>query len=315
MRRRDDDGCEVESIGRDEMVCDMISGERSGRIGVVVPDLDNPFNAALVASVEGSAESHGQLVLSAATGHDEATEAALLDSMSECVDGFVLCMPLCSTRRLRRLVRGRPMILVNRRALGSASVVIAQERVVSLAVAHLRELGHDRIVGIVGPTRHWMAVQRIRAFSSEDVMVLSAGVATWEGGRDVTQALIDAGATAAVVYNDPMALGLLAGLSIRDIAVPAEVSLVGADDIAMAGMAYPGLTTVAAASESIGASAFDLYLDALGGEPPSERTIMPHLVVRGTTASPRGVAVDDHAGMRRRKIGSILSSGTGGENK
>jgi len=99
--------------------------------------------------------------------------------------------------------------------------------------------------------------------------------------------------TAVIAYNDLMALGVLSRLADRGVAVPDEMSVVGFDDIPMAAMVTPHITTVALPLEQAGRAAVELLLERLADPGPTgvhEQTLDARLIVRASTAPPRGSA-------------------------
>jgi DNA-binding LacI/PurR family transcriptional regulator len=110
--------------------------------------------------------------------------------------------------------------------------------------------------------------------------------------------------SAIVAYNDLMALGVLGRLSDRGVAVPGDVSVVGFDDIQMAALATPALTTVAVPTAIAGRAAVDMLLDALAERTGNGRQayeLRTELMVRASTGpAPRGSRSAGRSGARRR---------------
>lgn len=114
---------------------------------------------------------------------------------------------------------------------------------------------------------------------------------TVEGGAEASRAVAGARATAVVAYNDLMAIGLMRGLQQLGTQIPEDVSVLGFDDIVVARLVTPGLTTVAAPLRTMGAAAVQNLVGSIGGA-HSSRTdgpiVLPtRLVVRGSTGGPR----------------------------
>lgn len=97
------------------------------------------------------------------------------------------------------------------------------------------------------------------------------------------------GASAVIAYNDLVALGLEAGMAELERVCPDDISIVGIDDIELAGAVTPSLTTVRMPIARSGALAVDLLLQAMVGTAPTDDTVLPsQLIVRSSTAPPRG---------------------------
>ena len=282
----------------------LITG-KTGNIGVVVPDISNPFFAAMLKGASGRARESGHVLFLADTEEDTALEESLVTAMAKQVDGLVLCSPRLGEDRLRELLEDLPAVLVNRTDRATPSVVMDSADGARQAVEHLVALGHTRLAYLSGPESSWSNAERRADLR---VAVEQAGVELVElgpfaprfaSGLQAADLVLADGATAVLAYNDLMALGVLARLAARGVRVPQEVSVVGCDDIAMAEMATPALTTIAMPTETAGRAAIDLLLRRLQSGAPSDlgrRALATQLLVRSSTMPPPG---GTHASLRR----------------
>jgi DNA-binding LacI/PurR family transcriptional regulator len=113
-----------------------------------------------------------------------------------------------------------------------------------------------------------------------------------EHGRAAAESLLDLRnpPTALVALNDMRAVGACAAIRDRGGSVPEDVSVSGIDDISLASLLYPPLTTVHQPIEELSEVAVDVLVNRLSGEPsrpPQHIVLQPHLIVRGSTAPPR----------------------------
>lgn len=161
------------------------------------------------------------------------------------------------------------------------------------AVEHLAALGHRHVAYASGPRGSWADARRFdaisRACESHGIRLtrLSHHAASIQGGRVAAAPAAASGATAVVAYNDLVALGLEAGMLELGRRCPADVSIVGIDDIDLAGAVTPALTTVRMPIDRTGAFAVDLLLQAISGTVNSEvATLSSQLIVRASTAAP-----------------------------
>jgi LacI family transcriptional regulator len=209
------------------------------------------------------------------------------------VDGFLLfgIIPPPAAR-----TAGEPLVVVEAEARGCSSVRLDSEDGIRQAVAHLTELGHERIGHVAA------AVDEMPFDLRRETMVRHAPVLVRETASAISPAaareaglrLLDRpGAerpTAVVCDDDLMAAGLYLAARDLGLAVPADLSVVGFDDLDLARLVEPPLTTVRADAELLGATAFELLAERLAH--PARRTkriVQPvELVVRGSTAPPRG---------------------------
>ncbi|WUJ68665.1 LacI family transcriptional regulator [Kribbella soli] len=254
----------------------LITG-RTGTIGLVVPDLANPFFASVTKGVQARARRHDVAVFVADTDEDPAAEAGLVRALSKQVDGVILCSPRASNDELAAIAQDTTVVLVNRAAEGIPGVTYDNEGGMRQAVAHLVALGHHRIAWVGGPATSWSTQHRGLGLRNavEELRATLAPVGnfapTYEGGMAAADQVIATGATAVVAYNDLVAIGLLARLHARGLAVPGDLSVVGVDDIAMSSMARPALTTVRLPKQEAGRIAVELLLTMLD-DPESAAT-------------------------------------------
>lgn len=268
-------------------------------LGLLVTDIGNPFYPAVARAVEAAADERGYGIVLVNGGDDPEREIRHLELLLERrVDGLIVASSRVTRRHAARLRRlPIPIVLVNTTAgTGVPAVLTANRRGGAMAARHLVELGHRRIGYIGAPAEHPAVGLRQRGVAD----ALPAGsfpiVVTGDGGVDGGEAAVDAllreGATGIVGFNDLTAIGALRGLRRAGAAVPADVSVVGFDDIEMASWTDPPLTTVRQPTDQLGSWAVARLVDALHGAVPSRERLLlePELVVRGSTGPPRGSA-------------------------
>ncbi|MEV8372399.1 LacI family DNA-binding transcriptional regulator [Kribbella sp. NPDC056861] len=272
----------------------LITG-RTGNIGLVVPDLANPFFPSVMKGVQARARSHDVAVFLADTDEDAMAEAGLVRALAKQVDGLILCSPRATDDELAAIAQDTNVVLVNRVVAGVPAVTFDNEGGMRQAISHLAALGHRRIAWVGGPATSWSSVQRelgLRtAAETQGVELVPVGqfAPTYDGGVAAADQAVATGATAVVTFNDLVAIGLLARLHTRGIDVPGDLSVVGIDDIAMAGMSRPALTSVRLPKQRAGEIAVDLLLallddpDAALG-PRTLDTLQGELMVRDSTA-------------------------------
>jgi DNA-binding LacI/PurR family transcriptional regulator len=276
----------------------LITG-KTGNIGIIVPDLDNPFYPSVLRGVQASAHQAGYAVLLADSGEDPAAERNLVHTMAKQIDGIILCAPFSSNQQLSRLAAATSMVLVNRRLPGIPAVLMNSARGMRQVVSHIVSLGHRRCAYLGGPRNAWSNRQRLRGLHTSakshalELLELGPFEPKFEGGIQGTELALKAGATVILAYNDLMALGVLSRLSTLGIKVPSDMSVVGFDDVLYAAMCAPPLTTVSMPMESAGRSAVSLLLGRLAGG-SAKREKIEHveldteLIVRATTGPPAG---------------------------
>ncbi len=269
----------------------LITG-RTGNVGLVVPDLANPFFPGVVKGVQARAREAGYSVFVADTDEDPNAEAGLVRSLGKQVDGLILCSPRMDEEDLRAVVGETPLVLLNRRVDDIPAVTFDSLGGMRQAVAHLMALGHRRIAYVGGPRTSWSdrdrrdGLRTVMAAAGADLAEVGNVLPQFSGGVAAADLVLAAGATAVVAYNDVVALGLISRFTARSVSVPDEVSVIGFDDISMSAMAHPSLTTVALPMEASGRAGVHLLLHLM--QNPDDlaaagRVLDTHLMVRAST--------------------------------
>lgn len=265
---------------------------RTATIGLVVPDLANPFYPGVVKAVQARAREFDHAVLLADTDEDPAAEAELIRRLAKQVDGFLLCSPRAPDEELRAFAAETPLVVLNRRVGPIPAILCDNVDGMRQAVAHLHALGHRRVAYVAGPCTSWANRERTRGLRTAaaalgvEVVEIGHTAPTFEGGAAAADLVLAASVTAVIAYNDLQALGLLSRFGERGAEVPGRISVVGCDDIPAAALVTPRLTTVTQGKEQAGRAAVDLLLEILQGRqgPTGPRRVMPaQLIVRGST--------------------------------
>lgn len=291
-----------------------LSTRRTTALGVVLPDLHGEFFSELLRGLDRVAQQQGRHLLVSSSHHDPHGIAAALRAMHGRVDGLIVMAPdVPATALAESLPRNLPTVLLNCAertdvADGTAPVRIRMLGVDNVGgamamVRHLASLGHERIGFIAGAPDNTDARERLigyeRAMHELGLEAPSAyragGDFSEESGWRAAQSLLDASPrpTAIVAANDMMALGALRAARERGLAVPADVSVAGFDDIPTARYVTPPLTTVRVDVESLGAHAASLLLALMtatdGDAAPSPRTrreVLPGVLVTRESCGP-----------------------------
>jgi LacI family transcriptional regulator len=286
------------------VVARSLVSNRSYAIGVIVPDLRNPFFADVVSGAERVVSEAGFAVLLCET-REIPGDRHIQTLLERQVDG-IMVDAIGASSLPSAMLTGVNLVLIDEppdKWPGVASDALGAGR---LAAEHLLSLGHSRF-GFIGPSTNVHAIRmRERGFVSTlasqgirlESQMLRRVPATAAGGQIGMRAILDSQhpPTAVFCVNDLVAAGALKVCSMDGVRVPSEMSIVGCDDIELASLLVPELTTVAIPARELGARAARLLLQAIQNEAPdkraasrTQRTISSRLVVRGTTAPPPGV--------------------------
>lgn len=265
---------------------------RTAIVGLLVSDFTNPVFFDVVRGAESAATARGYTLVLAESEESDTKEQEHANRLMRMVDGLILATPRMPDDIIRSLAAQKPVTVVNRRVDGVQSVVPDLGSGIAEAVRHLRSLGHRRIAYLAGPELSWMAGQRGELLARRcewaqlECVRLGPVAPTIEGGRRSAHSIRDSGVTAVVAYNDLVAIGLMQELAEAGINVPAEISVLGFDDIFGANLTSPGLTTIKSPLREEGEFSLTSLLSLIDNGPTIERPVFEietQLVVRAST--------------------------------
>lgn len=260
----------------------LVTG-RSNVIGLIVSDVRNAYFAEVARGAEDAAYSAGlDLLLCNSDLNGEKQMRYIRSLLEKRVDGIIMnsvaSLPAADQQYLAE--SGVPVVLLNRPGkTGPFSTVSPDnERGGQLAAEYLLNMGHRKIVHMTGPRDHTNLAERAlglkQALSRSTLgaeLTIIHGTHTLAGGYTMAKALFrDLGEVTAIsTANDAVALGVIKAALECEISIPRDVSLIGFDDIEVAALTQPPLTTIRQAKYEIGAASVDVLLRLSGGK---ERT-------------------------------------------
>lgn len=274
----------------------LVTG-RAEMIGLIVPDITNPFFPLLVRAIQRTAERMGSSVMLVDAEESAAAEVRHVAQLRSRVDGVIVASPRSSSAALREAARGLPCVLLNRPLRDLSSVVCDNTSALFDAGDHLHKHGHRSFALLAGPSASWAAARRSQAIRrwargrGVELTELGPFRATFKGGRQAGAALLGTGATAAFAFDDLTACGVLAELAGRGISVPGERSVVGCDDVLLARTVTPSLSTVTAPMDDLGATAVQVLtrqIETPGGAP--EHVRLPGVFIARDSTGPRSAS-------------------------
>jgi DNA-binding LacI/PurR family transcriptional regulator len=271
-------------------------------IGVVVTAVTDPWVGEVLSAIELAAADHGYAVFLADSNADPAREKSVVQSFAERrVDGIVVTSSRVGALHTPMLSQMMvPIVLINNQHPGEFvhSVMIENVQASREATAHLIGLGHRRIAYVGDRYGHQSDAERFagyrEALKKAAVPFLAElvthGDGKAEGGITAMDQLLKLTVppTAVFCYNDMTALGALRAICAHGLRVPADISLVGFDDLFFAPYMQPPLTTVRQPRRKMGRLALESLLKLMSGEEPAEPIRVPaELIVRESTAAPQ----------------------------
>ncbi len=270
--------------------------KRTGTFGLVMPDVANPFFSDIALAVENAAFAKSYNVFLCNTGEDPKREQDMLQLLQEKrVDGIILCSSRMEESQLRTLVDQYPAVVLTSRRLPDAPVgcvLVNHQKGGYDATRFLAECGHQHIGFLAGPPISRGGHERQIGYRNAiDAVRLKDNPAyqmncypTIEGGQKAAAALLHQNPqlTALFCYNDLVAVGALRAILEMGRRVPEDVAIVGFDDIPLAALVTPALTTCRVARYELGVQATRLLLNQLHSEGDTSEEILlePELVIR-----------------------------------
>jgi len=265
-------------------------------IALVIPDLANPFYAGVAKGVQRRVRAEGLTAVVADTDEDADTEAAVIAQVGPVASRLVLASPRMPDEAVHRIAARARVVLVNRAVDGLAAVTGDNADGVRQALVHLHALGHRRVGYAGGPRTSWSDAARRRGLTAEQdrlpglaIVDLGSFRPGSTGGVFAADLALAADVTAVLAFNDQLALGILGRLADRGVPVPGRLSVVGFDDIPVARLLAPSLTSVAVSAEALGRTAVEILLGPDRPD-PGLRTLPVELAVRRSTAEPTAAA-------------------------
>ncbi|MDQ4492053.1 LacI family DNA-binding transcriptional regulator [Sinomonas sp. ASV486] len=271
---------------------------RTQTVAIVVPDLANPMFQETLRGLSRAAAKDDYRVLVADSVENPEEEVILAREARRRCDGLVLVAPRMDAARLDALLPElAPVVLVNRSSGVPGVPVLAVDYASGIRsiIAHLSQLGHRRIAYVAGPSasagdraRREGLQHPLPTAEGAEIVVIPCG-AMFEDGYAARDAVMDSRATAAVCFNDLVAMGLLGALHEAGVAVPEQLSVTGFDDIQFARYTVPALTTASVPQNELGEQAWQRLRALLDGREPDEDVdVKPHLEPRASTGPAPG---------------------------
>ncbi|MGD1994919.1 MAG: LacI family DNA-binding transcriptional regulator [Anaerolineae bacterium] len=280
-----------------------LATSRTHTLGLVIPDVANPFFSDVARGAEHVAYAADYNVFLCNTDEAPKREVAVLQSLEEKrVDGVVLCSSRLDNGELHAVVARHPAVVLVNRRLGPAGKENNEVGVVMLddvtggrmATQHLLDSGHRAVGFLAGPAASHSRRQRAKGYRAALAAADLPHNPAWtiscpadvDGGHRAAMDLLAAHTelTALFCYNDLVAVGALQACADLGYRVPDDLAVVGFDDILLAALVTPPLTTCRVPRYELGAHAMRLLLDRISGcrDECAEIVLRPELTVRAS---------------------------------
>jgi LacI family transcriptional regulator len=279
--------------------------KRSYTLGVVLPDFTNPFFPSLARGIEHEVRKHGYTMIMIDTDWKEDNESQAIDTLRQrAIDGILLVASANAMLFVQRLREAKiPVVLLDRGVEGLddiSQVTVNHYKGARKAMAWALEKGHTHVGFLAGPAKVSSAILRLRGYLDAvgcvdvavdevehhpELPVVRADY-SFEQGQQATEELLrnHPDVTCIFAANDLSALGALSYLTAHGISVPADIAIIGFDDILMATLVHPTLTTMHQPTYEMGTLAARILLQQIASseQKPVQHILEPTLIVRQT---------------------------------
>ncbi|MDO5049051.1 MAG: LacI family DNA-binding transcriptional regulator [Actinomycetaceae bacterium] len=269
-------------------------GEDTNVLAFVVADISNPVFAQTMRGFQIEATKNGYTVLLIDSQEDDQQERSAIERVLHLVDGIVLTSSRMSDSSINQIKKVKPVVAVNRHAVGIPSIVPDTDQAVHEAVEHLRDLGHQRVTYLSGPAASWADGMRWRALAKSceqfglHLRRVGPNSPTLEGGVRGAKAWLQSPTSAVVCYNDVIAIGFIKAVQTRGFEVPEAVSVIGFDNSVASFFTTPSLSSIGPPSAKIGARAARTLISQLRhrSTPVAETQVVPMKLVLRESVGP-----------------------------
>ncbi|MGM0502384.1 MAG: LacI family DNA-binding transcriptional regulator [Bacillota bacterium] len=271
-------------------------------LGLVIPDISNPFFPEVAKGIEDKAKEAGYSVIFCNTdNHTQGEKEAIELMKSKQVDGMIVSLAINeeNKKELAELAAENfPVVQIDRKIPGAGfpAVVIDNQAASYKATQHLINLGHEKIAHISGNLKVKPAQDRLAGFKealenngleSTKEWIREGDYSSQSGYEEMKQLLqLVERPTAVFIANDLMALGAYEAVFEQGLKIPEDISIVGYDDIEVSSVIRPALTTVSQPEYKLGVEAAELLINSLEGEDEIEtdQVLAAELVERTSSA-------------------------------
>lgn len=282
-----------------DRIASSLRSKKSNLIGVMVPDVSNPYYADIIRGIEDCAFENGFQILLSISSENREREWGIIEQFRSLRVEGVLLMPSYESRELIRTIADLsiPCVLINRRYMGYEIPFVMPDNVngIRLAVSHLVHKGHERIGFLNGHPGSMTSQIRYNAFTESmresgidiaqcpTVMCAGSCASAYEKTLELLQT--NPTITALLCFSDLLAFGAYKAIQEIGRKIPENIAVIGFDDIELASIVTPPLTTVQIPRYEMGQTAMKQLLKTMNKESVSTAgEYLPiQLIVRGSS--------------------------------
>lgn len=289
--------------------------KKTQTIGLIVPDISNPFFSGIARSIEISSRHKEYTVVLGNTGENQKREIQMINNLlSRGIDGLILAPVQDSYEHIKSLCdRNYPLVLIDRffEELETNAVISDNEEAAFNAISYLAKAGHRRIGFISGRKNIYTIKKRFLGYQKgiekfnlvRDPALVSDNGYTLESGYHATRKILSMPTppTALLISGNKITVGAMKAIFEKKLSIPDDISLIGFTDFIGSPYWVAPMTTITHPVEKMGEAAFDLLYERMQTKeslPYSKIIVKTKLNVRGSV---KNLLEDHHAGSGSKK--------------
>ncbi len=281
------------------LMASALTGKGTQTLGLMVPDISNPFFSSMARNIEDFAHEQGMSVIMCSTDDDPEKEKKYIELLRrKQVDGFIVASKIYNKKILQDLIDSNiPVIMLafDDETLNVSKVSVDDFKGGYEAGSHLYSCGHRKIA-IIGEHTHSSELRvygckvalEARGIELNDDFIYKTTASIANGKlyfEKIMQHSTSDKPTAIFACNDLLAIGVIQGAIEKRIIIPEELAIIGFDNTILAATTVPGLTTIAQPVEKIAKQTVDILVEEIKEKKRTKKKILfnPELIIRGTT--------------------------------
>lgn len=274
--------------------------KKTKTIGIIIPDIRNPFFTDIVRGAEDKAVKEGYNIILCNTDENAEKEIKAFNTLADkMVDGIIFAPSSKIDLNAKEYnLSTKPIVLVDKKLdikNLKGIVCLDNEEGTYLETNHLVEKNHNKILYLSGPLKNEIARDRLKGYKKAlkeanieyDEKLVLQGEYSLDWGYEIIKSLKDINFTAICAANDLIAIGAIKALKERNIHIPKDISVVGFDDIQTSSIIEPQLTTINQNSYDMGYESANILIKNLEKKEVNDIEKMifkPELIIRSSTS-------------------------------
>ncbi|MCJ8008192.1 LacI family DNA-binding transcriptional regulator [Lederbergia wuyishanensis] len=280
------------------LMASALTGKGTETLGLLVPDISNPFFSEIAKTIEDRAHESGMSVIICSTDENTEKEKKYVELLQrKQVDGMIVASSFHNIEILKGVVdRKIPLVMLTQddAGLGVTSISVDDFKGGYEATSHLLSEGHRDIVIIAEyakSSKHriygYLEAHEEHGIKTSEENIIRT-VASIENGRECLRKIVEKGKVPTGIFacNDLIAVGVIQEANEMGLNIPEDLSIVGFDNTILATTTVPGLTTIAQPITEMGKRVVDVIISEIKDKNQKKEHVLfkPQLIIRGTTA-------------------------------